>query len=58
MTLLGTYESAIYECAELVVRRCSRKKVQSWTKHVETFQVLAQLPFTTAEAELDYYHHR
>ena len=30
----------IYKCAESFVRRYSREKVQSWAKHIETFQVL------------------
>ena len=49
---------SIYDCPESVVRKCSKEKVQSWAKHIETFQVLAKLPFTTAETELGYYHHR
>ena len=48
----------IYKCAESFVRRYSREKVQSWAKHIETFQVLAYLSLITAEAELCYYHHR
>ena len=28
---------SIYECAESVVRMCSEKKAQSWTKHTENF---------------------
>ena len=27
----------IYEWSELVVRRCSKEKVQSWAKHADTF---------------------
>ena len=38
--------------------RCSKEIVQSWVKHREIFQVLAQLPFIAAETELGYYHHR
>ena len=37
--LLHFWES-IYECAELVVRKYSKEKVQSWEKHIENFQVL------------------
>ena len=44
--------------SESVVQKCSKEKVQSWTKHIETFQVFALLPFTTAETELGCYHHR
>ena len=40
-TNLWYFWESIYECAEFVVRRCSKEKVQSWTKHIETFQVLA-----------------
>ena len=38
--------------------RCSKEKVQSQVKHTESIQVLAQLPFITAETKLGYYHHR
>ena len=38
---LSHFWDSIFECAESVVRMCSREKVQSWAKHIETFQVLA-----------------
>ena len=31
---------------------------QSWTKHLETFSLLAQFDITTVETELDYYHQK
>ena len=39
-TNLWHFWKSIYECAESVIQRCSREKVQSWTKHIETFQNL------------------
>ena len=38
-TNLSHFWDSIFECAESVVGMCS--KVQSWAKHIETFQVLA-----------------
>ena len=40
-TNLWHFREPIYECAESIVWRCSKEKVQSWTKHIQTFQVLA-----------------
>ena len=37
LTNLWNFRESIYECSELVVQRCSKKKVQFWTKHIETF---------------------
>ena len=36
-TNLRHFQELIYECSELNVRRFSKEKVQSWTKHVDTF---------------------
>ena len=40
-TNLSHFWESIYECAESVVRKCSKEKVQSWIKHTEIFQALA-----------------
>ena len=40
-TNLRHFQESIYECSELVVWRCSKEKVQSWTKHVILFKALA-----------------
>ena len=39
--ILMTFLGINIECAESVIRKCSKEKMQSWTKHVETFQVLS-----------------
>ena len=36
-TYLWHFQESIYECSELVVRKCSKENVQSWEKHVDTF---------------------
>ena len=40
-TNLRHFRESIFECAESVVQRCSEENLQSETKHIETFQVLA-----------------
>ena len=40
-TNLWHFWESIYECAESFILWCSKEKAQSWTKHLETFQVLA-----------------
>ena len=40
-TNLRYFWESIYECAESLVRRCSKQKVQSLKKHIENFQFLS-----------------
>ena len=39
-TNLWHFWEPMYERAESFVQRCSKEKVQSWAKHIETFHVL------------------